>query len=143
VPPVQLSNKRGNHLPTRGTLGVGHIDKTTSDRGRVLSMLLLQARFASFQAFAASLGAWRTHLWIEKSFKRLRGIEEPTTPCTRNPVFTQARLDPCCLGDLQQKSSKLVMPFGLGTPAFPNRFLQVASGYETGVSQFGGVTSER
>src|ERR1700687_5578982 len=35
------------------------------------------------------------------------------------------------------------MPFSLGTPAFPHRLLQVACGYETGVSQFGGVTSER
>jgi len=46
VPPVQLP-KRGNHLPTRGAFSVGHIDKTTSDRRRVLSMLLLEARFAS------------------------------------------------------------------------------------------------
>ena len=82
MPPVQLPNKRGNHLPTRGTLRVGHIDKTTSSRGRVLSMLLLEARFASLQALATSLGAWRTHLWIEKNLKGLRGIEEPTTPCT-------------------------------------------------------------
>ncbi len=35
------------------------------------------------------------------------------------------------------------MPFSLGTPAFPYRLLQVVCGYETGVSQFGGVTSER
>ena len=82
MPPVQLPNKPGNHLPTKGTLRVGHIDKTTSDRGRVLSMLLLEARFASLQAFAASLGAWRTHLRIEKSFKRLCGVQKPANPCT-------------------------------------------------------------
>jgi len=57
VPPVQLPNKRGNHLPIRGTLRVGHIDKTTSGRRLVLSMLLPEPRFASLQAFAASLGA--------------------------------------------------------------------------------------
>jgi hypothetical protein len=65
VPPVQLPNQRGNHPPIRGTLRVGHIDKTTSDRGRVLSMLLLEPLLASLQAFAASLSAWRTHLWVE------------------------------------------------------------------------------
>ena len=122
--PAQLPNKLGNHLPTRGTLRVGHIDKTTSGRGRVLSMLLLEARFASFQAFAASLGAGRTHLRIEKGFKRLCGVEKPATPCTRNPVLTQARLDPGCLGDLQQKSRELVMPFWLADARFcpPARF---------------------
>ena len=82
MPPVQLPNKRGNHLPTRGTLRVGHIDKTASVGGRVLSMLSLEARFASLQAFAASFSAGRTHLWIEKSFKRLRGVEKPANPST-------------------------------------------------------------
>ena len=82
MPPVQLPNQRGNHLPTRGTLRVGHMDKTTSGRGRVLSMLLPEACSASHQAFAASLGAWRTHLWVEKSFKRLCGVEKPANPCT-------------------------------------------------------------
>ena len=82
MPPVQLPNQRGNHPPIRGTLRVGHIDKTTSDRGRVLSMLLLEPLLASLQAFAASLSAWRMHLWIEKSFKRLSGVEKPANPCT-------------------------------------------------------------
>ena len=80
--PAQLPNKRGNRPPTRGTLGVGHIDKTTSDRRRVLSMLLCEARLTSLQAFAASLGAWRTHLWIEKSFKGSCGVQKPANPCT-------------------------------------------------------------
>jgi hypothetical protein len=66
VPPAQLPNKLDNRLPTRGTLRVGHIDKTTSDRGRVLSMHLPEARFASLQAFPASLGAGRPHERIEK-----------------------------------------------------------------------------
>jgi hypothetical protein len=53
VLPAQLPNEAGNHLPTRGSFRAGHIDKTASSRGRVLSMLLLQACFASVQAFAA------------------------------------------------------------------------------------------
>ena len=74
--------KLGNYFPTRGTLRVGHIDKTTSDRGRVLSMLLLEARFASLQAFAASLLARRAHLRIEKGFKSLCSVEKPANPFT-------------------------------------------------------------
>ena len=57
-------------------------------------MLLLEARFASLQAFAASLGAWRTHLRIEKGFKRLCGVEKPASPFTRNPVLTSSAARP-------------------------------------------------
>jgi hypothetical protein len=57
VLPAQLSNKLDNHLPTRGTLRIRHIDKTTSDRGGVLSMLLTEPLFASLQAFTASFSA--------------------------------------------------------------------------------------
>ena len=110
MPPVRLPNKRGNHLPTKGTIRVGHIDKTTSDRRRVLSMLLLEARFASLQAFAASLGAWRTHLRIEKSFKRLCRIKKPTMPQSRNPVFEQLRFKAASLSDRQQKRREIVVP---------------------------------
>jgi hypothetical protein len=85
--PAQSPNQFGNRSPTRGTRGVGHIDKTTLGRGRVLSMLLLESCSASLQAFAASLGAGRTHLWIEKCFKRLCCVEKPATPFTRNPVL--------------------------------------------------------
>jgi len=74
-------NKLGNYFPTRRSLRVGHIDKTTSDRRRVLSMLLVETCFASLQAFAANLGAWRKHLRMKKSFKRLCGVEKPATPC--------------------------------------------------------------
>ena len=80
--PAQLPKERGNYFPTRGTLKVGHIDKTSSDGGMVLSMLLLEARVASFQPFPASLRARRTHLGIEKRLKRLCGIEKPATPGT-------------------------------------------------------------
>jgi hypothetical protein len=45
-------------------------------------MLLLEPLLASLQAFAASLGGWRTHLWVEKSFERLCGAEKPANPCT-------------------------------------------------------------
>jgi hypothetical protein len=54
---AQLPNKLGNFFPTRGTLRVGHIDKTTSGRRQVLSRLLLEVFVGPFQAFAASLGA--------------------------------------------------------------------------------------
>ena len=43
-------------------------------------MLSVEARFASLQAFAASLSAWRPHPAIEKGFKSLRGFDEPATP---------------------------------------------------------------
>src|ERR1700676_5274820 len=82
VLPPQLLNKLGNHLPTRGTFRVGPMHKTTSSRGRVLSMLLPEPLFAALQAFAASLGAWRKHLWIQKSLKGLCGVEKPANPCT-------------------------------------------------------------
>src|ERR1700682_1030944 len=141
--PVQLPNKRGNCFPTRGTLRAGHIDRTTSDGGRVLSTLLLEACFASLQAFAASLCAGRTQDRIEKPLKRLCTVEKPTTPCPRNPVLSQARLDRRCLGDLQQKSRKIVVPLWRRTAAFAYLPLVVASGDEAGVSHLGGVTAER
>ena len=81
-------------------------------------MRLLEARLASLQALAASLGAGRTHLRIEKGFERLRSVKKPANPCTRNPVLAEARLDPCRAGDLQEKGRKLVIPIRLRTPAF-------------------------
>jgi len=64
-------------------------------------------------------------------------------PQSRNPVFEQLRFKAACLSDRQQKRREIVMPFGLGAPTFPHSLLQVACGYEAGVSQLASVTPKR
>ena len=74
-------------LPTRGTLRVGHIDKTTSDRGWVLSMRLLEACFASLQTFAASLVALANASADREMFQapvRRREASHPVHPKSRS-----------------------------------------------------------
>lgn len=80
-------------------------------------MFLFEAHFASLQALAARLGAGRPHLRVEEGFERLRSVEKPATPRTRNPVLAQARRNAGYVGDLQQERRKIVIPIRLGTPA--------------------------
>ena len=122
--PAQLPNSSATAFQLGDRSGWSHRQNHLRPR-KVLSMILVEARFASLQAFAASLGAWRAHPPIEKLQAPERRREASHPPADPGPCPGAA--DPGCAGDLQQKRRKLIMPVLPGSPAFPHRLLQVAS----------------
>ena len=141
--PPQLPNKLDNHLPTRGILWVGHIDKTISDRGWFcrcfcLSRFLLRSRRLP-QASAPD--------------ERIRGSRKASSACaasrsqpTRAPEIRsllKRGSTPAVSATSSRRAVNSSCHSAWGRPLFPHRLLQVECDHEAGVSHLGGITSER